>query len=89
MVLEVEKIVVNVAELLCYTYVVELQISRNENKDNSVFFDTRKCDTERSAQLSHSTSVNFGTKVIFTLTLVAWFMEPHRRGIFQLSVLCV
>jgi len=27
-------------------------------------------------------------KVIFTLTLVAWFLEPHRRGIFQLSILC-
>jgi hypothetical protein len=26
--------------------------------------------------------------VIFSLTLVAWFMEPHRRGIPQLSILC-
>jgi len=72
--LEIEKNGVKVAEMLSYTYEVELRISRNKNKDNFVFFDTISCDTERSAQLSHSTSVNFGTKFIFTLTLVAWFM---------------
>jgi hypothetical protein len=36
--------------------------SHETHKDNFVFFDKRRCDTERSGQMSHSTPVNFGTE---------------------------